>query len=126
MNYKVSVNKQFDQVIKEIEQSAEKHHFRVLHIHNVSQTLAEKGFEIEKYSIIELCNARFAHIILTRNRDYGSILPCKIFVYEKENQVYIAAPQPLTLVEKLGLEEIKPVAEEVDKIIKEIILEVSQ
>lgn len=126
MNFRVKVNKPFEQVIADIEKSAERHHFRILHIHNVSQTLAEKGFELEKYSIVELCNAKFAHVILTKNRDYGSILPCKIMVYEKDNNVYVSAPQPSFLIEKLDFEEIKPIALEVEKIIKEIILEISE
>lgn len=126
MNYRVTINKPFEQVLTDIEKSAEKHHFRVLHIHNVSQTLAEKGFDLERYSIVELCNAKFAHVILTNNRDYGSILPCKILVYEKDNNVYVSTPQPSLMVEKLGLEEIKPIAAEVEKIIKEIILEISE
>lgn len=126
MNYTVQLNKTFDQALKEIEAAAEKFVFRVQHVHPVSEILAEKGFNIERYSIIELCNPKFAFAVLSKNKNYGSILPCKILLYEKEGKLFISSPKPLELVEKLGMKDIKEIAQEVDNIIKDIIFEVDK
>lgn len=126
MNFTVKVNKPFDQILKEIESLAEKHSFRVQHIHRVSDILNEKGFQIENYSIVELCNPKFAHLVLSQDKNFGSILPCKILVYEKDGRNYISAPDPVEMIEKLEMNEISEVAKQVEKIIKEIIIEVSQ
>lgn len=124
MNYITQLNKSFDQALKEIEAAAEKYSFRIQHIHNVSDILNEKGFKIERYSIIELCNPKFAFEVLSKNKNYGSILPCKILLYENEGKLFISSPNSSTLVEKLGMNELKEIAQEVEKIIKNIILEV--
>lgn len=126
MNYTVQVNKPFDAILNQIEQLAEKHSFRIQHIHKVSEILNEKGFDIEKYYIVELCNPRFAHLVLSKDKNYGSILPCKILVYEKEGSNYVSSPNPVEMVEKLGMTEIGEVAKQVEKIIIEIVVEVSK
>lgn len=126
MNYTVQVNKKFDQILKEIEILAEKQSFRVQHIHYVSDILNEKGFEIEKYSIVELCNPKFAHLVLSKNKNFGSILPCKILVYEKDGKNFVSSPDPIEMVKKLGMDELVEIATQVEKIIREIIIEVSR
>ncbi|MCX8056004.1 MAG: DUF302 domain-containing protein [Ignavibacteria bacterium] len=124
MNYTVQLNKTFEQALKEIELNAEKYSFKVQHVHPVSEILKGKGFEIEKYSIIELCNPKFAHIVLSKDKKFGSILPCKILLYEEEGKLFVSAPKPTDLVEKLGMNEIKDLAQQVEDIIKNIIIEV--
>lgn len=126
MNYTAPLNKTFEEALKNIESAAEKFAFRVQHIHHVSEVLKEKGFEIEKYSIIELCNPKFAFMVLSKNKNYGSILPCRILLYEKEGKLFISAPKPSEMAEKLGMDEIKDIAFEVEQIIKNIMLEVEK
>ncbi|MGB9664088.1 MAG: DUF302 domain-containing protein [Ignavibacteria bacterium] len=126
MNYTVQVNKPFNQILKEIETLADKHSFRVQHIHYVSDILTEKGFEIEKYSIVELCNPKFAHLVLSKDKNFGSILPCKILVYEKDGKNFVSSPDPVEMVKKLEMNELVEIATQVEKIIREIIIEVSR
>ena len=52
MNYTVKVKKPIDEILQQIEKLADRHSFRVQHIHKVSEILNEKGFEIEKYYIV--------------------------------------------------------------------------
>lgn len=124
MNYTVQVNKSFEEIVEKISQLSEKHKFRVQHIHRVSQVLNEKGFDIENYAIIEICNPKFAHLVLSKNKTYGIILPCKILVYEKDGKNYVTSSNPVYMVEKFEMNDVVDVAREVDKIIKEIIFEV--
>lgn len=126
MNFTIQLNKSFEQAIKAIETSAEKHSFRVQHIHYVSDVLKEKGFEIDRYAIIELCNPKFAYAVLSKDKNFGAILPCKILLYEKEGKLFASAPKPVEMVEKLGMNEIKDIAQQVEQIIKDIMLEVEK
>lgn len=122
MNFTIQLNKTFEQALKEIETAAEKHSFRVQHVHYVSDVLREKGFEIHRYSIIELCNPKFAYAVLSKDKNFGAILPCKILLYEKEGKLFVSSPKPVEMVEKLGMNEIKEIAQQVEQIIKDIIL----
>ncbi|MEM3373442.1 MAG: DUF302 domain-containing protein [Candidatus Anstonellales archaeon] len=126
MNYTVQLNKTFEQALKDIETASNKFAFKIQHIHNVSDILNEKGFPIEKYSIIELCNPKFAYAVLSKNKIYGSILPCKFLLYEKDGKLFLSAPNPIDLVEKLEMSDIKEIAQQVQEIIKSIILEVEK
>ncbi len=126
MNYTVQIRKDFDKALEDIISAAEKRTFRVQHIHRVSDILNEKGFEIEKYAIVEICNPKFAHVVLSADKNFGSILPCKVLLYEKEAKVYVSIPKPIDLVEKLGMDEVKEIAVQVDRIMREIIDEVEK
>lgn len=126
MNYTAQLNITFDQALKDIEKAVEKFAFRIQHIHNVSEILNEKGFQIERYSIIEICNPKFAYEVLSKNKNYGSLMPCRILLYEKEGKLFVSAPNPADMAEKLGMNEIKDIAQQVQEIIKSIILELEK
>lgn len=126
MNYTIQLNKTFDQALKEIEAVTEKFSFRIQHIHNVSDILKEKGFDIDRYAIIEVCNPKFAFAVLSKNKNYGSILPCKLLLYEKEGKLFLSAPNPTELAEKLEMNDIKEITQQVEQIIKDIFLELEK
>ena len=58
--------KPFEQVVSALEANTPKHQFRVLAVHDVQATLAEKGLQREPLKIVEICNARFAHQALQK------------------------------------------------------------
>lgn len=124
MNSIFETSKDFEAVLTAIEKVAEQKSFRVQHIHPVSKILNEKGFEFEDYAIVELCNPAFAYKVLSINKNYGVLMPCKILVYKNNNKVYLSIPKPTELVEKFEMNELKLIAEEVEIIIKEIVNEV--
>ncbi len=63
-DYTVTTEKPFDEAIAAVEQETKKAGFKVLYVHDVSATLKEKGFEIEPFKIIEVCNAKSAYTVL--------------------------------------------------------------
>lgn len=83
-----------DELSQRIQEIALAHGFRTLHVHDVQATLAEKGFTLPAYRIIEVCNARFAHDILTRHPVVGMMLPCRIAVYEQDHQTIMTLMKP--------------------------------
>lgn len=56
-----------------------------------------------------------------KNIEVGYFLPCKVVVYEKEDEVYIGLIRPTVLIGLLEEEGLKTIAEEVEKTLKEAI-----
>jgi len=121
LDYTQKTKKNFDEIVAKIEELTAEKQFRVLHIHNVQQTLQEKGLERGPFKIIEICNAKFAHKALGATPDVGLFLPCKINVYTRGGETVISAMNPRMISEFFDNPELKELAEEVDKIVRSIV-----
>ena len=120
-DYTVTTEKSFDEAVKTVEQETKKAGFRVLYIHDVMQTLAEKSFQIEPLKIIEICNAKSAYTVLKADMKIGLCLPCKINVYRKDGKTYISGMRPIILPQFFPKANLGNLPEEVDAIIRGII-----
>lgn len=96
-DYTVTTEKDFDDAVLSLEQETKRIGFRVLHIHDVTATLKEKGFDIDPFKIIEICNAKSAYTVLQADIKIGLCLPCKINVYVKEGKTFISGMRPIIL-----------------------------
>jgi len=121
MNYKKESSKEYFQTLSDLQNVISANGFRILHIHNVKETLAEKGFNIDEYRIIEICNAKFANTIINKNKEYGVLMPCKIILYAENGKVYLTMQDPEVLVNKFNIEDVIDIAKEVGFIMKKII-----
>jgi len=95
--YTKATKKPFAEVVIAIQEIASRNGFRTLHVHDVDKTIAEKGFHIEPYSIIEVCNAAFAHQVLTKYKPVGMMLPCRIVVYAEGSSNMVMLMKPTLL-----------------------------
>ena len=120
-DYTVKTEKSFDEAVVSVEQETAKAGFRVLYIHDVTVTLKEKGFEIEPFKIIEICNAKSAYTVLQADIKIGLCLPCKINVYQKKGQIFISGMRPIILPKFFPNANLGNLPTEVDKIIRGII-----
>ena len=120
-DYTVTTEKSFDEATKAVEQETKNAGFRVLHIHDVAATLAEKKFKIKPFKIIELCNAKSAHTVLQADIKIGLCLPCKINVYQKNGQTFISGMRPVVLSQFFPEANLGNLPAEVDTIIRGII-----
>ena len=121
VDYTVTTEKSFDEAVKAVEQETKKAGFRVLYIHDVSVTLKEKGFEIEPFKIIEVCNAQSAYTVLQADIKIGLCLPCKINVYQKDGKTFISGMRPIILPQFFPNANLGNLPEEIDEIIRGII-----
>lgn len=119
--YTVVTPKDFDSAVKSVEGKIAEAGFRVLHIHDVQKTLAEKGFEREPFKIVEFCNARYASELLNADIKIGLCMPCKINVYVKDGQTFISGMRPIILPHFFPQADLGDKPEEIDKIIRGII-----
>jgi len=120
-DYTVTTEKIFDEAVAAVEQETKKAGFRVLYIHDVTSTLKEKGFKIEPFKIIEICNAKSAYAVLQADIKIGLCLPCKINVYKKNGQTFISGMRPLVLSQFFPQANLGNLPKEIDQIIKNII-----
>ncbi|MCX7840695.1 MAG: DUF302 domain-containing protein [Anaerolineae bacterium] len=88
--------------------------FRVLHVHDVQATLAEKGLAREPYKIIEICNARYAHRALATSPYIGLMMPCKINVWVEQGKTHVALLKPSLLATMFPNADMNTVAQEVE------------
>ena len=120
-DYTVTTNKSFDEVVTSVGKETKNAGFKVLHIHDVTATLKEKGFEIEPFKIIEVCNAKSAYTVLQADIKIGLCLPCKINVYLKDGKTYISGMRPVILPQFFPQANLGNLPIEVDEIIRRII-----
>ena len=120
-DYTTTTDKSFDEAVTSVEKETKNAGFKVLHIHDVTATLKEKGFEIEPFKIIEVCNAKSAYAVLQADIKIGLCLPCKINVYLKDGKTYISGMRPIILPQFFPQANLGNLPVEVDEIIRGIV-----
>lgn len=120
-DYTITTTKTFDEAVKSVQYEIAKAGMRVLHIHDVKQTLSEKGFERKPFKIVEFCNAKYADEFLNTDIKIGLCLPCKINVYIKDEQTFISGMRPIILPQFFPQADLGARSKEIDKIIQNII-----
>ena len=120
-DYTVITGKSFEEAVAALEEETKKAGFKVLYIHDVTATLKEKGFEIEPFKIVEICNAKSAYTVLRADIKIGLCLPCKINVYQKDGETYISGMRPIILPQFFPNANLGNLPTEVDEIIRGII-----
>jgi len=119
--YLTKSGKPFDALIAALEESAAKRNFRVLHKHNIQATLAEKGFELSPYMVIEVCNSAFAHSILTKEKTVGMMLPCRIAVYEDGGTNSVVMMKPTLMSGMMPGVDLGSIPADVERILIEVV-----
>ena len=120
-DYTLTTIKTFDEAVKSVQDEITKAGMRVLYVHDVQKTLAEKGFERESFKIIEFCSAKFANEFLNKDIKLGLCLPCKINVYVKDRETFISGMRPIVLPQFFPQADLGERPKEIDQIIQNII-----
>ena len=121
--YIVSSAKPFEAVCQDLATRVAAHKFGVLHVHDLRATMNAKGVPFEKnVRIFEVCNPIKARQVLDTNLMYNMGLPCRISVWEESGAVHVGMINPSALMSLLSEDpSLKPVADEVEHIMREII-----
>lgn len=114
LDYTVPTRKTYDTAVSAVTERTAAHGFKVQFVHDVAATLAEKGFEREPVTIIEVCNARYASQVLASDVKIGLMLPCPIMVYVKGGEVFISTMRPSLIGGLFPAAGIEDVAMEVE------------
>jgi uncharacterized protein (DUF302 family) len=113
-DYTVQSARTVDDAVAAVSAKAKGLGFGVLHIHDVQATLAAKGLVREPLRIIEVCNAQYAHEVLTADIRLALMLPCPITVYSRDGVTWVSALRPTSMVDLLPEADIAEVAGKVE------------
>ncbi len=100
------------------------HHFGVMHVHNLKETMAKKGVEFAHECLIfEVCQPQQAKKVLDQNMSVATALPCRISVYEEGGKTFLATLKPTMLLALFNTPQLEGVAQEVEATIGKIMQE---
>jgi uncharacterized protein (DUF302 family) len=120
--YKVKTSKNFEQAIKDLKVNLSECSFGVLWEINFKDKFIEQGLDFNtNFQVLEVCNPAKAKRVLDVNLDVGFFLPCKIVVYEDNNNVFIGMPKPTSLIGMIGSDDLSEIADEVEEDLKSAI-----
>lgn len=118
--YKIESSRPFAEVVADVEKLTAEKKFRVLHVHDVQGTLAEKGFQRGPFKIIEICNSKFAYEALGKNTSVSLFMPCKINVFTEGGKTILKAMRPSAISQFFPDSGLETLAAEVDRIVVDI------
>lgn len=118
--YTIQSDKPFAEVVANIETQTAEHKFRVLAVHDVQETLAEKGLERGPLKIIEVCNAGFAHQALQKDINVALFMPCRYSVYEKDGKTFVTLGRPMMISQMMPQAGLEDLASDVENTLKSI------
>lgn len=101
-------SKSIDQVCDDLQEAVSKHKFGVLGVHNLTQTLANKGVKFEpECRVFEVCNPHKAKAVLESNLEISTALPCRISVFTTGDIVKLSAIKPTLLLDMFGSDDVQ-------------------
>lgn len=117
MYYIVETEKSFDKASADLESAVKSNGFGVLHIHDLGNTLRNKGIAFdEQCKIFEICNPTQAAKVLSTDMRLNMALPCRISVYTEKGKTRIGLIKPAQMLSALSQDEaLKQVAKEVEE-----------
>jgi uncharacterized protein (DUF302 family) len=127
--WSVPTPKTVDEALTAVEASLGRHQFQVLWHLDINEKLAARGLVPEPpFHILEVCSAPRAKAALATNQRVGYFLPCKIVVYEDQGShgTEIGLERPSLMMRLLGDEALRPLADEVEGLLKAAISEAAR
>lgn len=113
----------FEDAIQKVTDELKEEGFGVLTEIDVKETLKKKlDVDFKKYRILGACNPNFAHKALSVEDKIGAMLPCNVIVEEHEDgKVEVSAVDPVSSMQSVENDELKPIAAEVRNRLEKII-----
>jgi uncharacterized protein (DUF302 family) len=118
--YTLKTKRSFTDVVSALEVAVPEHQFRVLHIHDVQATLAEKGLQRGPLKIIEVCNSGFAHTALQKDMNVALFMPCKFTVYTEGSETVVTLGRPSVISQMMPAAGLEELAGKVEATLKKI------
>lgn len=92
------------------------HFFGIMQVYNFKEILAKKGLEFSRECIVfEVCQPQQAKKILDQNISSGTILPCRISIYEEGGQTIFSLLKPTALAAPFKDEQLVEIAQGIEE-----------
>jgi len=118
MLYQLKCSKPLAEIESALQDSASRNKFGVIAIHDLRETMKEKGVELAmECRIFEVCNPQQAKKVLEIDGAISTALPCRISLYGSEGNYTLATMLPTVMMKSFEKPEIEFVAKEVEDVI---------
>jgi uncharacterized protein (DUF302 family) len=123
----LSTDKTVSEAATALQAAVQAHHFGVMHVHNLKDTMMKKGVAFAHECLIfEVCQPQQAKTVLDANMSVSTALPCRISIYEEGGTTMLTALKPTTLLAMFKEPQLEGVAQEVEDTILRIMQEAAQ
>ena len=124
MLVKLSTGKSVNDAAAALQAAVLANHFGVMQVHNLKETMAKKGVELDSECLIfEVCQPQQAKKVLDQNMSVSTALPCRISIYQEGGKTILATLKPTTLLALYGTQHLEEVAQQVEDTIVKIMKE---
>ncbi len=121
-DYTRTVSRSYEEVLAAVKAAAQKQGFRVSNVHDIAASLGKDGIHREPYATVEVCNSKIAADVLNAQPLLGSVMPCRIAVFQKGNETTVSMVRPSKLMTLFpASSEVKKAALEVEKSMEAIV-----
>ena len=119
MIHKEASRRGFDEIDQALRDSAARHKFGIITVHDLQQTLKNKGVELDKRCLVyEVCNPHQAKKVLDGDGSLSAALPCRISVYDTSGgSRELATILPTAMIGMFGQPALAEVAREVEDVV---------
>jgi uncharacterized protein (DUF302 family) len=118
MLYQLQSEKTLDEIERDLQDSAARNQFGIIAIHDLQQTMKKKNVDLAmECRIYEVCNPQQAKKVLETYGAISTALPCRISLYGSPGHYTLATMLPTEMMKVFNRPEIAVVAEEVEKVI---------
>jgi uncharacterized protein (DUF302 family) len=122
MLFELTSGRTLEEIDAALRESAARHSFGIIAVHDLKQKLAEKGVPLAmECRVYEVCNPRQAKAVLEVNGAISTALPCRISVYTDGPVRRIATLLPTALMQAFAAGEAAAAAREVEGVIRQMI-----
>lgn len=122
MTYTKSASGSMDEVEQRLRESAAKHKFGILNVHDLKEILESKGIHMDaECRVYDLCNPQAASQALGHDLRVSAILPCRVSIFSRQEGCTIAMVEPTALFAASGLDSGEALAQEVELALKAIV-----
>jgi uncharacterized protein (DUF302 family) len=97
-DYTRTVSRPYEEVLASVKQAAQAHGFRVSNVHDIAASLRKDGIQREPYATVEVCNSKIAAQVLNAEPLLGSVMPCRIAVFQKGKETTVSMLRPSKLM----------------------------
>ncbi|PTN09242.1 DUF302 domain-containing protein [Mangrovibacterium marinum] len=113
----------FTEAVSKVSKELEKEGFGVLSEINIDEKLKAKlGVDFNRYRILGACNPPNAYKALQAEPHIGLMLPCNVIVRQvTDQQVEVAAVDPLASMLAIQNDELAPIAQEIKARLERVI-----
>ena len=89
-DYTRSVARPYQEALAAVKEAAKAQGFRVSNVHDIAGSLRKDGIEREPYTTVEVCNTKLAAQVLRAEPRLGTLMPCRIAVYQQGNRTVVS------------------------------------